>query len=200
MDATRTRAEQEARRRLAVRKVIEGWSPEDVADFLGVHVETVRKWVRAYRAGGNEGLAGKPHPGRIPYLTAEQEAQVLGWLAEKPSAFGFRTDLWTAGRVDRLIKERFGVAYHSNYLREWLTKRNLSPQKPAKRARERNQQVIERWLREDWPRIQKRGPTSTPTSSSSTSRDCSSTPWSGDRGRRRGRRRSSTPGAVTATR
>ena len=200
MDATRTRAEQEARRRLAVRKFIEGRSPEDVADFLGVHVETVRKWVRAYRAGGDDGLAGRPHPGRTPFLTAEQEAQVLGWLTEKPSAFGFRTDLWTASRIARLIKERLGVAYHPNYLREWLTKRDLSPQKPAKRARERNPEAIERWLREDWPRIQKRGPTNTPTLSSSTNRDCSSTPWSVGPGRRKVRRRSSTPGAVIATR
>ena len=200
MDGTRTRAEQEARRRLAVRKVVGGWRPGDVADFLDVHVETVRKWVRAYRAGGGDGLAGKPHSGRTPFLTTQQEAQVLVWLVEKPTAFGFRTDLWTAGRVAQLIKERFGVEYHPNYLREWLARRGLSPQKPAKRARERNPQAVERWLREDWPRIQKRGPTSTPTSSSSTSRGCSSTHWSDDRGPRRGRRQSSTPGAVTATR
>jgi transposase len=165
MDATRTRAGQEARRRLAVTKVSESRSPADVADFLGVHVETVRKWVRAHRAAGDGGLAGKPHPGRKPFLTADQERQVLGWLADRPTAHGFRTDLWTARRVAELIRRRLGVEYHPGYLREWLAKRGYSPQKPARRARERKPEAIDRWVREDWPRIQKKRRPSTPTSS-----------------------------------
>jgi transposase len=165
MDATRTRAEQEARRRLAVTKVNEGRSPADVADFLGVHVETVRRWVRTHRVAGDDGLAGKPHLGRTPFLTADQERQVLGWVADKPTAHGFRTDLWTARRVADLIRRRFGVEYHPGYLREWLAKRGYSPQKPARRARERNPGAIDRWVTEDWPRIQKKRPTTRPTSS-----------------------------------
>src|SRR5205814_1559304 len=112
MDATRTRAEQEARRRLAVRKVGEGRSAADVADFLGVHVETVRRWVRTHRAGGDNALAGTPHPGRTRFLTPAQEAEAVGWLTRKPTEFGFRTDLWTAARVAQLIRDKFGVEYH----------------------------------------------------------------------------------------
>ena len=164
METTRSRAEQEARRRLAVRKVGEGRSPADVADFLGVHVETVRRWVRTHRAAGDEGLAGRPHPGRAPFLIADQERQVLGWLADRPTAHGFRTDLWTARRVADLIRQRFGVAYHPGYLREWLTKRGYSPQKPARRARERKPEAVERWVSGDWPRIQKKRRRSAPTS------------------------------------
>src|SRR5688572_20767162 len=104
MEATRSRAEQESRRRVAVRKVGEGRSATDVADFLGVHVETVRRWVRTHKAGGDDALAGTPHPGRKPFLTPEQEAEALGWLTRKPTAFGFRTDLWTAARVAQLIR------------------------------------------------------------------------------------------------
>jgi transposase len=152
----------EARRRLAVQKVDDGWGQADVADFLGVHPVTVNKWVRAHRAGG---LAGKPHPGRRPFLTAEQERQVLGWLGEKPTAHGFRTDLWTARRVADLIRARFGVAYHPNYLRAWLARRGYSPQKPARRARERDPAAVERWRAEDWPRIQKKRRPTAPTSS-----------------------------------
>jgi transposase len=163
MDATRTRAEQEARRRLAVQKVLGGRTPTDVADFLGVHVETVRKWVRAHHAGGDDALAAKPHPGRTPFLTGDQEQRVLGWLTRKPSEFGFSTDLWTARRVAELIRQKLGVAYHPSYLREWLTRRGYSPQKPAKRAKEQNPEAVGRWVREDWPRIQKKRPTSVPT-------------------------------------
>jgi transposase len=164
MEAT-TAAEKEARRRLAVQRVNDGWSQQAVADFLGVHPVTVNKWVRAYRAAGGDGLVAAPHPGRTPFLTGGQEARVLGWLARKPTDFGFPTDLWTARRVAELIRREFGVAYHPNYLREWLTKRGCSPQKPAERARERKPEAVAGWVSADWPRIQKKRRTSGRTSS-----------------------------------
>jgi transposase len=163
MDATRTRGEQEARRRLAVRRVGEGWSPADTAAFLGVHAETVRRWARAHKAAGDGGLAGKPHPGRRPFLTPEQQDEALGWLARRPTEFGFRTDLWTAARVARLIRERFGVAYHPNYLREWLARRGHTPQKPARRAKQRDPAAIGRWLADEYPAVQKKSRTAAPT-------------------------------------
>jgi hypothetical protein len=81
---------------------------------------------------------------------------VLGWLADKPTAHGFRTDLWTAWRVADLIRQRFGVAFHPNYLREWLTKRGYSPQRPARKARQRDDAAVAGWVANDWPRIQKK--------------------------------------------
>ena len=164
MEAT-TAAEKESRRRLAVQRVTEGWTQQAVAEFLGVHPVTVNKWVRAYRDAGDDGLAATPHPGRTPFLTADQEAEVIGWLAQKPTALGFATDLWTAGRVAELIRKTFGVEYHPNYLREWLTKRDYTPQKPSRRAKERNPEAVRAWLKDDWPRIQKKRRRSTPTSS-----------------------------------
>ena len=165
MDKIRTRAEQEVRRRLAVTRVGEGWSSTDTAAFLGVHVETVRKWVRKHKAGGADGLSGMPHPGRRPFLTPEQQAEALGWLARKPTELGFRTDLWTAARVAQRIEEKFGVTYHPNYLREWLTKRRHTPQKPARRAKQRNPAALDRWLADEYPAAQKKSPPTAPTSS-----------------------------------
>lgn len=143
----------------------EGWSPADTAAFLGVHVETVRKWVRRHKTGGDDALAGTPHPGRKPFLTPEQEAQVLGRLTRKPTEFGFRTDLWTAARVAQLIEDRLGVAFHPNYLREWLAKRRHTPQKPARRARQRDPAAIARWLAGEYPAVQKTSRRTAPTSS-----------------------------------
>jgi transposase len=160
-----TATELETRRITAVRRVNEGWAQKDVAAFLGVHPVTVAKWVARHRAEGNDGLAAKPTPGRPRFLTDDQERQVLGWLSESPTKHGFTTDLWTARRVAELIHKKFGVRFHPNYLREWLTKRNFTPQKPARRARQRDQAAIDRWVAEDWPRIQKRRRRNTPTSS-----------------------------------
>jgi len=136
-----TAAELESRRRLAVERVTDGWTRAEVAAFLGVHPETVAEWVRAHKAGGDKALAAKPHPGRTPFLTPDQEKQVLGWLAESPTKHGFRTDLWTAKRVAELILKKLKVKFHPHYLREWLTKRNYTPQKPARRAKRRRSRV-----------------------------------------------------------
>ena len=165
MDNKQSRAAQEGRRRTAVRKVAEGRTCADVADFLGLHAETVRRWVREYKASGDAGLAGTPHPGRRPFLTPEQQAEALGWLTRRPTEFGFRTDLWTAARVAQLIRDKFGVAYHPSYLREWLTKRRHTPQKPARRASQRQPAVLDRWLKDDYPALQKKSRPTTPTSS-----------------------------------
>jgi len=150
---------------LAVERVRSGLSPSRVAAVLGVHVETVRLWVRTQKAGGDAALAGTPHPGRRPFLTKAQQARVLGWLADPPTAHGFRTDLWTAARVAELIKTRLGVAYHPGYLREWLSKRGYTPQKPARPAREKKPDAVARWVRADWPRVQKKRRPTGPTSS-----------------------------------
>lgn len=155
----------EATRRLAVQKVLSGWTQASVADILGVHPVTVAKWMARYRAQGEAGLVAKPTPGRPRFLTPEQDRQVRAWLAQKPTAHGFRTDLWTARRVAELIRRNFGVAFHPNYLREWLTKRGYSPQRPMRRARQRNEEAIVHWVANDWPRIQKKRATPTPTSS-----------------------------------
>jgi transposase len=159
-----TAAELEARRRLAVQRVADGWSRAEVAAFLGVHRETVAEWVRAHKADGDPALAAKPHPGRPPFLTPEQEKQVLGWLAESPTKHGFRTDLWTAKRVAQLILQKLKVKFHPHYLREWLTKRNYTPQKPARRAKQRDPEAIAGWLQKDWPRIKKKSGGRRPTS------------------------------------
>jgi transposase len=158
-------SELEATRRRAVARVLAGQTQVAVAQAFGLHLTTVAKWVARHRAEGVDGLAARPTPGRPRFLTDAQEAQVRSWLTQKPTDHGFRTNLWTAARVAHLIDREFGVTYHPNYLREWLTQRGYSPQRPAKKARQRNDDAIAGWVANDWPRIQKKRPRPTPTSS-----------------------------------
>lgn len=64
----------------------------------------------------------------------------------------------------QLIRDRLGVAFHPNYLREWLSKRGYSPQKPVRRAKQRNPRVIDAWLGQAYPGIQKKSRPTKPTS------------------------------------
>ena len=103
--------ELERRRELAVARVAEGYPQAQVSAFLGVHHNTVSRWVCTARDRGTDALKAKPTPGRPRKLTARQEKTVLGWVTELPTSFGFPTDLWTSRRLAALIEQRWGVHF-----------------------------------------------------------------------------------------
>src|SRR6516225_2788622 len=146
--------ELERLRGLAVARVCEGKSPALVAEFLGIHPSSVRKWWKAYQRHGAIGLRAKPHPGRLPKLTPNRQRLVLNWLRKNPKSFGFANELWTAPRVAQVIQRKWGIAFHPCYVNAWLTQRGISPQKPQRRPRERDGTAIHHWCRYTWPRLQ----------------------------------------------
>ena len=150
-----TGAELERRRRLAVARVRSGHTQTDVAEFLGVHANSVWRWMQTYREQGMAGLRACDPTGRPPKLSVAQEREVLRWFRRSPTEFGFPTELWTAPRVAKLIAKHFHVRFHPRYVNQWLAKRRITPQKPALRSYKRNDRKVRRWLREEWPRIKK---------------------------------------------
>lgn len=158
-------AELEHRRLLAVQRVLEGYSTEEVAEFLDVDPRSVRRWVATYRRAGGAALVARPVPGRPPKLTRTQEKVIRRWLAEKPTEHGFSTDLWTGPRVAHLIRQEFDVAINPKYITVWLRRRGFTPQKPRRVPRQRDPEAIAAWLASDWPRIKKKPGDSTPISS-----------------------------------
>ena len=155
--STQTRisaAELERRRRLAVKRVLSGYSQQQTADFLGVAKSSVSQWMKAYRKRGDAGLAAKPRPGRPRKLTKRQERTVLGWFNKPATKFGFASELWTASRVAKLIRQKWDVKFNPRYISSWLAQRRVTPQKPRRQPRERDEEAIREWLHNDWPLIQ----------------------------------------------
>jgi transposase len=159
-----TPEELEHRRRLAVQRVLEGYSSEEVADFLGVDSSTVRRWVALFRDQGEQAFTARPVSGRPRKLTHGQEKIIRRWLDESPTAHGFETELWSAPRLGCLIRDEFAVELHPKYLSAWLRARGFSPQKPERVPRERDPNAIAAWLESEWPRIKKRPGGRTPVS------------------------------------
>ena len=149
-------AELERRRLLAVQRVLEGYSTQEVAEFLGVDPRSVRRWVAAYRQDGGLGLRARPTPGRPPKLTTTQEKIVRRWLTDSPTGYGSCTELWATDRLAQLIEEEWGLTFHADYLGAWLRQRGYTPQQPRREPRERNDEAIAAWLARDWPRIKRR--------------------------------------------
>jgi transposase len=77
-------------------------------------------------------------------------------ILEGPLAHGWKTDLWTTKRIAQLTRDRFGVRYHRNHVGKLLHQIGFSWQKPQRRAAERDEKEIKRWIKEEWPRIKKK--------------------------------------------
>jgi transposase len=126
-----------------------------VADRLGVDRRSVRRWKRAFRRRGRAGLAARPVPGRPPKLTVRQRHTLVRWILTGAEAFGYPTALWTCRRIAHVIRERFGVVYHPDHVGRLLRACGLTPQRPQRRAKERDDQRVRQWVAVDWPRVKK---------------------------------------------
>jgi putative transposase len=71
----------------------------------------------------------------------------------------FETDRWTLKRIREVIRREYGISYHAHYLAARLRASGWSPQVPAVRAKERDEELIRAWLEQDWPRIRKKSRT-----------------------------------------
>lgn len=143
------------RRSIAVELLQDGNTLTEVAGLLSVSVSSIKRWKKAFQQGGLAALAPKRHPGPKPKLSLTQKRRLRDLLLRGPLAAGFHTDLWTCRRVAEVVQREFGIAYHPDHLGRILHDLGFSPQKPQRRARERDEAAIERWRRRDWPRIKK---------------------------------------------
>jgi transposase len=150
--------ELERRRRRAIELLEQGLMPVEVAQRLDVDRRSVRRWKAAYRKKGQQALAARPASGRPTKLDRAQRRKLERLLLKGAQAAGFDTELWTCPRVAWLIGTHFGVDYHVDHIGRLLHTLGWSAQKPERRAIERDEQEIQRWIKHSWPRVKKKPP------------------------------------------
>lgn len=146
----------EKRRIKAIELFDQGYQPVDIARKLGVERRSVRRWKAAYLNDGFKGILAKPAPGRPCRLNDEAKLKFEALLLKGAEAAGFHTDLWTCARIAKLLRSHFGIRYHVDHIGRLLHSMGWSPQKPQRQAIERDEAEIQRWIKEDWPRIKKK--------------------------------------------
>jgi transposase len=126
----------------------QGWSQRRSAAALGVSEGAVSQWIRRAREGGPAALQQRPRPGAPRRLTADRRARLPVLLHQGAEAYGFRGQVWTCGRIAAVIRLEFGISSHPVHVGRLCQAISWSPQKPARRARPRDEAAITRW-RED---------------------------------------------------
>jgi transposase len=150
-----TAAELEVRRQIAARLFKEDMAMADMARCVGASISSIKRWKAAWLRGGLAALAAKPQPPPRCRLSDKQKTQLVEILLQGPVAAGYFTDLWTCARVAQVIEREFGVTYHPDHVGRILHDLGFTPQKPRRKARERDEAAIAHWRRVEWPRIKK---------------------------------------------
>lgn len=148
--------ELEQRRYRALALLQQGLSPVEVAQRLGVDRRSVRRWKSAARRQGSEALRAQPAPGRPARLSRGQRRGLERALLRGAEAAGFPTPLWTCPRVAAWVERRFGIRYHPDHVCRLLHALGFTPQKPTRRAVERDEEAIATWVKQQWPALKKK--------------------------------------------
>jgi transposase len=179
----------ESRRKQAARLFGLGKIQAVVARTLQVSRQSVSRWYQQWKRAGLAGLRAAGRAGRKPRLTPSQLQQLDQQLRRGARPHGFRTDLWTLPRVARVIERQTDVSYHPGHVWRILRAMDWTLQRPARRAKERNELAIRRWVAQRWPVVKKTRGGATPGLSSRTRVGFPSDHPSAGRGRRAGKRR-----------
>ena len=147
----------ENRRRHAARMFSSGTKQAEVARTLGVSRQSVSRWYKDWQKAGTNGLKAAGRAGRKPKIGAGDLKRIDIALRQGARANGFSTDLWTLRRVAKVIEAITGAHYHQGHV--WRILRDSmgwSLQRPAKRAKERNEEAVKVWVSQRWPELKKK--------------------------------------------
>ena len=126
-----------------------------IARELRVSRQSVTRWHRQWKQGGNGALRGARRAGRKARLDRQQLRSIDVALRKGARSHGFATDLWTLPRVAGVIERLTGVHYHPGHVWKILGMMDWTLQRPAKQARERNPEGVKHWVEERWPEVKK---------------------------------------------
>jgi transposase len=145
-------------RKLAVTRVIEdGETPSEVMKSLGLCRTAIYPWLRKYEVSGMEALVEKIASGPESLFNEKQRQQVRKWILGKdPRQYGFDYGLWSRRIVQALIKERMGIECGLTAIGRLLASLNITPQKPLRRAYERDPEAVALWEQETYPKLRRR--------------------------------------------
>jgi transposase len=141
----------------AVEAVVKfGQSTEDVAKTFGTVPQTIRAWVRRYKEGGKKALVSGKAKGSPRALTSGQEVALIETVKGKvPEDFGLTGLLWTREHCCQVAKKIFRKSISLSAMGRLLKRRNMSCQKPLRRATEQNKKAVEQWKKSEFPKLLK---------------------------------------------
>jgi len=147
-------------RKQSARLRSKGMTFRKIAEIVGAHQETVRRWCKSFEKEGSKALIPKTRgrkAGERRTLTPEQEKTIQKWIKEKdPNQLKLDFCLWNRRAIVLLIKQEFDIEMPIRTVGEYLKRWGFTPQKPLRRAYEQNPKAVDAWLEDEFPSIKER--------------------------------------------
>ncbi|MFF3919206.1 winged helix-turn-helix domain-containing protein [Streptomyces sp. NPDC001852] len=143
--------------------------PLEVARRLRVSPKSAYQRRQLWRNGGVQALTSRGPSGSRCRLSPRCLEKLAAYLDEGPSAHGWVEDhVWTAARVATLIGRKFHVSYSVSGATRLMHRLGFSPQVPARRVAERDEQAVTVWKEATWAEVREPGRPAEATSASRT--------------------------------
>lgn len=151
---------QEEIRRQAIVFHKSGKKNVEISKLLEVNRTTVSGWINKFKREGAEALKskkqGRPEQSGMQ-LTASEQANVSKRIIEKdPQQLKLEFALWTREAVGLLITRVTGKELDLRQVGRYLKRWGFTPQRPVKRAYQRDDKKVEAWMKEEYPSIKER--------------------------------------------
>jgi transposase len=131
-----------------------------VAQMFGVDKNTVTNWWKNYQNNGTSSFKSKKRGVKSEdkkLLSTKQEQEIQKMIIDTmPNQLKLDFALWTRKAVKELVEREFGVVLAINTMGDYLRKWGFTPQKPKKKAYEQCSKMVQKWIEEEYPAIQKR--------------------------------------------
>lgn len=139
---------------VACRRISRGDAVADVMKACGYCRTTYYKWRREYERKGASGLKRKHGSGSEPLVLRKHWVRIFGWINNKdPRDHGYASGLWTRAIIASLIKKKLGITIGVNAVGDLLKRMKITPQKPLRRAYERDEKEILNWKKKTYPKV-----------------------------------------------
>ena len=152
-----TKAQQEAIREKAFKLFQKSWKNKNIAEALNVSYVTVSNWRKLYKKSGEKGFKSQTRgvkSGSTSLLNPEQEKEIQKIIIDKdPEQLKLSFALWSREAISKLIKQKLDIDIAVRTMGTYLKKWGFTPQKPVKRAYERSDKKVQKWLDDEYPSI-----------------------------------------------
>lgn len=147
------------RRRLAFRKLDDGWDKNEVADLVEVHYKTMEIWQRDRKEIEKNEYHGKKrgNPNDQKLLSDVRQIEIVSAIKDTlPEQHDIAFHLWSRKAIAEYIKKKYVLTITPRRISVYTKIWGFTPQRPKKQASEQDPGKIKNWLKKDYPEIAKR--------------------------------------------
>ena len=105
-------------------------APQQIAPVVRMSEQTVRRWLKRYRAEGLNGLYDAPRSGAPATVTPAYRDRLLQVVRQRPRSLDLPFSLWTLERLADFMAEETGIRVHPDTVRRHLKANEIVLSRP----------------------------------------------------------------------